>query len=95
MSDHLKGKTVIQIYFLAVTQRKPRTFEEEIVVKYAFPNLQVDKENINIDEFMEKIYLIKDEHKQLQDVTRVRYITESWHPTNFIKVVIDDWTIFK
>lgn len=83
---------VKQIYWVEVLERVPGTLDRKQVVQaYPFPDVQFEPFGFDLLLFKDQINKIEDPLTRLATQRRFEFITDIWHPNQFIRVVRNPW----
>lgn len=81
-----------QIYWVDVIERDPSTLDgTQIIMSYPFPDVPFEPFGFDLELFKEQLNKIENRHQRLASTTRFTFITDRWHPTSFLRVVIKPW----
>lgn len=81
-----------QIYWVDIIERDPETLDgHRVIMSYPFPDVPFAPFGFDLALFKDQLDKIENRHQRLASKTRFNFITERWHTTKFLKVVIKPW----
>lgn len=84
------SKTII---WIDVFERKAGTeCDASVIQSYPFPDIDASmRYQLNLNDFRREVDKIDDYITRECYHTRLHFILNVWHPTNFVKIVYKDW----
>jgi len=80
------------IYWVEVLEREPGTLDsKQVLNEYPFPEVPFEPFGFDLELFKEQLNKIENRHQRLASQNRFNFITERWHPNNFLRVVRKPW----